>query len=318
MRKQITLEQSEQKTLASGFQEFMRMNKVKGLSEKTLFTYEKFYTYFSDFLGSDSLCSEVTKYSILDFIEHLQGNNPDIRNTTINTYLRSIRVMLYFFMEQGYTPNFKISLIKAEKKIHETYTDAELERLLKKPNVKKCLFSEYRNWVIICYLLGTGNRLSTVINLKIGDIDFETHEVKLKTVKNKRQYIMPLSSILEKTLIEYLAYRKGNEDEYLFCSSYGGQMTKDGLATCIRKYNHSRGVAKTSFHLFRHTFAKRWILNGGDAFRLKTILGHSTMAMVNEYVNMWGNDLRHNFDTFNPLENMECLRKSNGHIKMSR
>lgn len=31
---------------------------------------------------------------------------------------------------------------------------------------------EYRDWVIVNYLLSTGNRLETVINLKIEDINF--------------------------------------------------------------------------------------------------------------------------------------------------
>ena len=30
----------------------------------------------------------------------------------------------------------------------ETYTDAELTALLKKPNIKKCSFTEYQCWVI--------------------------------------------------------------------------------------------------------------------------------------------------------------------------
>jgi len=68
--------------------------------------------------------------------------------------------------------------------------------------------------------------------------------------------------------------------------------------------------------LFRHTFAKKWILNKGDPFRLKTILGHSTMDMVNEYVAIFGKDLQRDFDIFNPLDNMECIKRSNGHIKI--
>lgn len=54
--------------------------------------------------------------------------------------------------------------------------------------------------------------------------------------------------------------------------------------------------------MFRHTFAKKWILNGGDAFSLKKILGYGSMKMVREYVNMFDEDLKKDFNTFNPLE----------------
>ena len=70
-------------------------------------------------------------------------------------------------MERGYVNRFKVEFVRAEKKIKETYTDEELAILLRKPDVKTSSFAEYRNWVLICYLLGTGNRSNTVCNIKI-------------------------------------------------------------------------------------------------------------------------------------------------------
>ncbi|RHP70371.1 hypothetical protein DXA59_05185 [Clostridium sp. OF03-18AA] len=63
-----------------------------------------------------------------------------------------------------------------------------------------------------------------------------------------------------------------------------------------------KGVEKTSAHLYRHTFAKKWILNGGDIFRLQKILGHSDLTVVKEYVQMFGQDLAVDFDKFNSLD----------------
>ena len=74
-------------------------------------------------------------------------------------------------MEEGYLQRFKIKLPKADKRIKETYTDTELKKLLKKPNVKTCEFNEYKTWVFSNYLLATGNRISTVLSLQIKDLD---------------------------------------------------------------------------------------------------------------------------------------------------
>ena len=84
---------------------------------------------------------------------------------------------------------------------------------------KKCRFSEYRNWVFINYLIATGNRLSTVINIKIGDIDFDNDTIILKKTKNRNQQIIPIANSLKIVLLEYLKYRKGTSEDYLFCSS---------------------------------------------------------------------------------------------------
>ncbi len=54
--------------------------------------------------------------------------------------------------------HFKIKTIKVERKIKPTYTSDELKRLLMKPNMKKCNFSEYRNWVIVNYLFATRSK----------------------------------------------------------------------------------------------------------------------------------------------------------------
>ena len=116
--------------------------------------------------------------------------------------------------------------------------------------------------------------------------------------KQKKQYIIPISSGLKEVLQEYLRYRKGAADDFLFVTVYGEQFTKDTMGECLRLYNISRGVTKTGIHLFRHTFAKNWIMNGGDIFRLQKVLGHSTLDMVKQYVNLYSADLKRDYDQF--------------------
>jgi len=305
-------------TLQKAFEDFICEKKVLKLSEATVQAYENRFKDFSKFFPADNLCADVTSTTIFRYIEFLQTRNPDIKATSINANLRHLRAIFYNFMEAGYTKKFTIKMLKCEKELIEVYSEAELEKLLKKPDIKNCSFAEYRDWVMVCYFLGTGNRLSTVCNLAIKDVDFDNHEVSLRKVKNKKPYTIPLSSTLEKTLMEYLKVRKGQPDDYLFCNKYGEQMQRTSMGSVIYRYNHSRGVIKTSIHLFRHTFAKNWILNGGDPFRLQAILGHSTMAMVNEYVNMFGKDLHRDFDTFNPLEKMKGLMGERTAIKVGK
>jgi integrase/recombinase XerD len=302
-------------TVKDGYGKFIRIKKAKNLSPHSIVHYELQYKLFGEFFGVTRPCSEITEDTYYEYIEHLKDTR-NANTVTLNTYLGSLRTILYFFMEEGYMSKFKIMLLKAEKKIKETYADGELEKILKKPNIKKCSFTEYRNWVMANYFLGTGNRLSTAINLLISHLDFENNLIFMDKTKNGRQQLIPMSKSLGEILQEYLVYRKGEGIDYVFCDCRGRQLTKSGTTTIIRKYHLSRGVERTSTHAYRHTFAKKWILNGGDIFRLQKILGHSSVEMVKNYVEMFNNDLQQDFDTFNPLENF-IKHKQGAHIKIN-
>jgi len=261
------------KNIEEAFEEFQQFNKIKDLSEHTIINYEKSYETFTKFYSEKELCNSLNTQVINHFIRYLKESR-QINNTSVNSHLRNMRAFINYCINMGYIEmQFKIPMLKAEKKIKETYTDSELAILLKKPDIKKCNFARYRDWVFINYLLATGNRLSTVINIKIGDIDFDNDTIILKKTKNRSQQIIPISNSLKIVLLDYLKYRKGNEEDYLFCTSTGKPLTRDGIISCIRIYNRLRGVHKTSIHLFRHTFAKNWILNGRRYIQITKVVG---------------------------------------------
>lgn len=304
MRKRIEMKTENNKTLAEGYSEFMRFCKVKNLSEATLVFYESDYNYFIKFVPEKNFLIDITTTTVEEYILYLKENTY-INNITINTYLRGLRAFLYYCMKVGYMNKFEITLIKAEKKAKETYSESELKVLLKKPNLKNTSFTDYRNWVIVNFLIATGVRVRTLINIKIGDIDFQSETVKYTVTKNRKQQLVPLSKTLSSVLNEYLLFRKGESDDYLFPNAYGQQLTDRALQKSLAKFNKDRGVNKTSIHLYRHTFAKMWILKHGDILRLQKILGHSSLNMVREYVEMFTDDLQKDFNSFNPLEQMQ-------------
>jgi integrase/recombinase XerD len=301
-------------TILKGMEQFENFNIAKNLSPQTIRHYNDSLNIFKEFYDCEQLCNTITESVVFAFTAHLKqkGTMGDI---SINTHLRAVRAMCYYFMKLGYLEPFQVTMLRTQKTIKETYTDNELETLLKKPKLSKTTFAEYRNWVLINYLLATGNRVGTICDLKNKDVDFTAGTIKLCRTKNRREQIIPVSRSLGDILKEYIKHRQGDEDDYLFCNANGVRLSEEGLKLAIRKYNRKRGVMKTSAHLFRHTFAKKWILNGGDVFRLQKILGHSSMDIVREYVNMFSDDLKRDFDNFNPLEEFSTKRGEEIKIK---
>lgn len=229
------------------FEKFMKIKECSNVAPDTISFYHRCFKSFQRFYDTETPCNLITLDTINDYIIFLKENTKD-KDITINSHLRGLRALLYYAMELGYVKKFKIKLIKAVKPIKETYTTEELILLLKKPDLKKCSFSEYCSWVMINYFLGTGNRLETVVNLKIQDIDFQDSEIKLCKTKNKKQQIIPLSPELSKVLKEYLMYRQGEHEDYLFCTEYGTKLAKRSVQNYIKIYNNSRVVTRTSIH----------------------------------------------------------------------
>lgn len=303
--KKITMNNNaESITISELLERFLIKCKVKNLTEKSIDSYKVKCKWFIEYVGSDTEASSITQKSVDDYILY-QMENGRASAISINSYLRSVRALLYYGMDLGYIDRFKVHMLKAEKKLKETYTDEELKILLKKPNVKKCSFAEFKVWALENYLLATGNRISTAVNVKIGDLHFEERIIVLRKTKNRQQQIIPMSEALERVLREYLAYRGGSPDDYLFCNYRGEQSCTGTYQKLVKVYNRSRGVMKTGCHLFRHTFAKKWILAGGDGFRLQRLLGHSDMTVTKEYLSLFGSDLQKDYDRMCPLDNLQ-------------
>ncbi|MBP3399817.1 MAG: tyrosine-type recombinase/integrase [Erysipelotrichaceae bacterium] len=290
-------------TFEDGFEKFMNYCRIKNLRPKTLEYYQDNFHCFYEFIKSRTIyetINELTQADVNDYTLYLKDKG--MRETSVNTYLRGFRALLYFWIEQKQCENMKVHIHKADKQVKETYTDAELFRLLRKPDITTCDFLTYRNWVIVNFFLATGVRVSTLINIKIQDIDFEMDRILLTHTKNRKSMLIPMSKQLKKTLQEYLYFRKGDQWDYFFCSQLGLRMTTDSVKHAITKYNKSRGVERCGLHAFRHTFAKRCVMNGVNVFVLQKLMGHSDLSITQEYVDLYADDLAIGIDDYNPLD----------------
>lgn len=307
-KSKISLRVTQTIELESAFEEFIRFSKAKNLSASTIRNYQREFKAFNQWYDGD--LQGVTASTVLAYTEYLQDRN--IAIASVNTALRVLRVVLNYWLEQGYIKSVKVKLQRANEQIKDTYTDAEITKLLKKPNIKKCSFPEYRTWVIINFLVGTGCRLGTLVSVRIADIDFENQLIQYTHTKNRKAQFIPLSRQLGEVLQQYLRYRGGEPEELLFPSENNTKLLTTSIAHDVAKFNRSRGVQKTSCHLYRHSYAKNFILQGGDPFRLQKILGHSTLAMSQKYSNLYGTDLKHNFDQFDLLSRLKVDKISLG------
>lgn len=290
-------------TMADTFADFLLSRKAKGLSEKTITTYKQHFAAIGKHLDTAIPIDELTKQDLEMMISSMR--DAELAPNSIKSYTRTLKSFFSWCNEEGIT-RLNIPLYKAAETVKETYSDAELAVLLQKPNIRKCTFAEYRSWVIVNLLLNNGCRAATIRNILIRDVDLPNRVIYLRHTKNKRAQVIPLCDALCAVLREYLRIRGGEDDDFLFPNESGGQLTENGLRCSIANYNNSRGIQKTSIHLFRHTFARKYLVDcGGNAFTLQRLLGHSTLDMTKHYCNIFDADIAKNYEKFSPLAQMQ-------------
>ena len=298
-------------TIEETFSDFIISKKTKGLAEKTLQSYQSQFQAVARHMDVKMDIAMLQKADLDAMI--ISMRDASLSPNSINSYTRTLKSFFSWCNEQGIT-RLNIPLYKAEETVKETYSDAELAALLKKPDIRKATFAEYRDWVIINFLLNCGSRAATVRAIQIRDVDLDGGMVFYRHTKNRKAQVIPLCSAMVAILREYLRHRGGEAADYLFCTETGSQLTENGLRQSIARYNTRRGVQKTSIHLFRHTFARKYLIDcGGDAFTLQKLLGHSTLAMTKHYCAIFDADLTKNYDNFSPLAQ---LKSNSTRIKM--
>lgn len=297
-----------ERSLDDCFVEYYDEKQALNKSKATLTGYEEAIKIWFRYLEAceySMLAKDVDPGYVLSFSHH--SLNEGMKSTTLNHYLRVVRAFLYWCMEKQYVKYFKIKMVAEQEVVKMTYSDDDCMKLLARPR-KNDSFVEWRTWAIINWVLATGNRAGTICNIKIGDVNFAKKELYINRTKNNRASILPLSAALANALQEYIKmwlYNFGPNDWLFPSSTTAEQLTVNALKHSVRRYNAARDVELTSIHAFRHTFAKNWIRNTGDVFRLQKILGHSTLEMTRRYVNMFSEDLKEGYEEFSPLDKLK-------------
>lgn len=299
--KRLKMTATEAITFEEGCNKYLDNCRQRNLREGTIKHYKQSYTQFYKFFNPEMPIEKFSQKMYNDYILYLRKVLSNDRS--INSYLRDLITTLHFLMKEGYLKPFEMKSIKVDQNHIETYTEDELHILLKKPNIRRCSFTEYQCWVMTNFLFATGVRQRSLMNIKIKDLDFDNNVVHVNTTKNRHPLIVPLNQSLVLILKEYLKYRQHqNKEDYLFCNIYGNQLVKSTHYHMLYEYNKKRGVDTTGIHRYRHTFAKQWIVSGGNVVALSRLLGHSSLDITQNYLNLLVSDLSKDVDEINLLD----------------
>ena len=301
--------EQEAPTIHALFKKFMQEKQAKNLAKISLRDYMQSYVFFmrDNKFGEKTLIERITQDVINQW--SLDMVSKGLKPSSINRYLRDIRTFVNWCVaNEKLTEAIKFQMVKGQDEGIKSFPEQDILLITKKPNNQNN-FTEWRTWTVIQWILATGNRCSTVCNVKLGDIDFRNKEISLRHTKNKKAQVIPLSSTLEHVIKDYIRVWRhdASENDWLFPNTENGFLSPTALAQAFSKYCKARGSSHTNIHGLRHTFALNYIRLGGNEFKLQKILGHKTLEMTRRYVDLVSVDLKEDFDKFSTLD---ALRKS--------
>ena len=293
-------------------------------SPKTTEWYTSFLDRFHNFLERNNCPTDVSylnRSHIRDFIRYLQvearvpHTGTPLSPATIQGYIRTLKAFFSWATREEYirsNPMAVIQMPKSPTKIISTFTDEQLAKL-----TDACLRSNingHRDLTILLLFLDSGLRVSELVGIELVDVSLSEGHIVIRQGKGKQERIVPVGSIVQKSLWKYINLHRSkpltDNIANLFLSDNGLPLTKSGIQQMMRRLAGRAGITEVrcSPHTFRHSFAKRYLINGGDIFSLQRILGHSSLASVRLYLNLFACDIKKQHRRFSPVDRLADSR----------
>lgn len=295
-------------------QAFFRYCRIRNLTDETLNFYRDTTKELTKQLAAIDVVQpmDTTKSHLMTALDTKRnekikrGRSDTPSDATMNKLIRGWRAFYNWLHTEGFidtNPFNGIGTIKAEKRIIETFSTAQVKALLNTPN--RATFTGYRDFTLMSLLLDTGVRVSEAEGLSLESINWRDRTLKVYG-KGRKERLVPFSRSLEKHLRNYIEIRGLLDTDSLFVNIDNKVYQVRGMQQAIKLYGEAAQIkgVRVSPHTFRHTFAKMYIMNGGDVFSLQKILGHTSLEIVRMYVNLFGTDVAKQHAKYSPLDRL--------------
>jgi len=235
----------------------------------------------SRYLGTYE-CSMINNDILLDFIIKQRKRNPQITHRTINKYIQTINQVIKY--ETGEKVNFdklpenkktiKTISIEIQEKIFEYYDNNQNNLIL------------LRNYIMFRLLLETGLRISELLSIKVGDIEFNTGTIHIRITKTNEERYVFFSKKTSLLLNKYIISSKLNNELFIDFIT-GDQLTVIGIESICQRLAKKLDINQSiSPHKWRHTFATTFIRKSGNLEVLRQIMGHTNLATTQKYLHI--------------------------------
>ncbi len=279
--------------MESLIQEFIDyLGHERGLATNTLESYGRDLRQYYGFLSEDTshTVETASQATIVAYLMLLRKQGK--ATATIARRLAALKAFYQFMLKENYVakdPTGDLSSPKLERKLPKVLTVHEVDRLLNRPDTSNA--TGIRDKAMLEVLYATGIRVSELINLNLGDLDFEEGFVRCMG-KGSKERVVPMGEIAMNSLKQY--FSKGRpklvsnpRERAVFLNHHGRRLTRQGFWKIVKKYAAQLKIRKEiTPHTLRHSFATHLLENGADIRSVQEMLGHADISTTQIYTHI--------------------------------
>jgi integrase/recombinase XerD len=234
---------------------------------------------------------QVTRAHIASYLLEMRDEQA-YRPTTIARKLASLKTFFRYLHAHG---NISVDLIedltapRIQKEPPQILSQEQVANLFRQVAVDSP--AGMRDMAMLHLLYATGMRVSELVALNLEHVDLEQATVVCagRNGKNKRERVLPLSSLALDQIKNYLQgprqrlIQHHHGEQALFVNHHGERLTRQGFWLIIKGYARQVNIQGITPHMLRHSFAILMLQNGMELRSVQELLGHAHIATTQVY-----------------------------------
>lgn len=305
--------------------------KTEGKSRRTIDWYQQKLEYFVSFLKERQFALETSTLGaqeLRQFIHHLQSevksgeNNPHrptedhgLSPQTVAGYVRALRAFFSWLVREEMIDEHPMKNVRTPKVpivAMPFFTDEDVVKILNVVrNEGQSEALRKRNYTMLLLFLDTGIRVSELTGLEMQNLLLENGYFKVLG-KGSKERIVPLGLNARRALGSYTRKHRPVPAlpglDRVFLTKAGYPLKPRYIHQIVSQACKKAGIngKRLGPHTCRHTFARSFLMNGGNLITLQRILGHSSLEVVKLYVNLDTQDLLAQQWKYSPVDNLKA------------
>lgn len=285
----------------------------RNLSPHTLRNYLSDLKQFQQFLREEGLSPGKEKEIPVQKVDHhivrayLGALAKNCRKSSIGRKLAALKGFFRYLLREGRIERDPLSAFgtpKQEKPLPVFLSVDDMFRLL--GSVQGVGALEIRDRAMLEVFYSTGIRVSELVGLNWGDIDFQLGILRVMG-KGSKERIVPVGEAALQALRDYGIEqgkkwgRAAKGETPVFLNRLGKKITTRSVARIVEKHLRATGIpVRMGPHGLRHTFATHLLNSGADLRVIQEMLGHASLSTTQRYTHVNLDQLTAVYDRAHP------------------